>query len=98
MKNPSSFEEAVSRLEAVIARMESGEEDLDKTVASFEEGRRLVDYCNRKALLADECDAVINRIVFVLLEESYVEAALLPDLYSLTSCNECSACCDVGRG
>ena len=44
----SSFEEAVERLEKLVERMESGTESLDAMVASFEEGRRLVDYCNRK--------------------------------------------------
>jgi len=48
-KEPAaSFEEAVARLEALVSRMESGTESLDAMVASFEEGRRLVDYCNRK--------------------------------------------------
>ena len=45
---PKSFEEAVARLEAIVARMESGAEDLDAMVADFENGRALVDYCGKK--------------------------------------------------
>lgn len=48
MKTPTTFEEAASRLEAIVKRMESGEEDLDKTVASFEEGRKLLAFCQEK--------------------------------------------------
>ena len=71
MKNPSSFEEAGSRLEAVIARMESGEEDLDKTVASFEEGRRLLSFCQEKLAAAE-------RKVEILVRGADGKAAAVP--------------------
>ena len=48
MKNPQTFEQAVARLEELVASMESGSGDLDMTVASFEEGSRLVAFCNEK--------------------------------------------------
>ena len=41
-------EEAVARLERLVARMESGAEDLDAMVKDFEEGRALVDFCGKK--------------------------------------------------
>lgn len=47
-KAPASFEEAVARLEKLVARMESGAEDLDAMVKSFEEGRSLVKFCGEK--------------------------------------------------
>ena len=47
-KEPASFEEAVARLERLIARMESGAEDLDAMVKSFEEGQSLVKFCGEK--------------------------------------------------
>ena len=47
-KEPASFEEAVKRLEQIVARMEAGAEDLDAMVKDFEEGRALVDFCGRK--------------------------------------------------
>lgn len=43
-----SFEQAVARLEAIVAKMESGGEGLDSLIASFEEGQKLVQYCSGK--------------------------------------------------
>ncbi len=43
-----TFEQAVERLEEIVALMESGETDLDSMVKLFEEGRKLVDICNKK--------------------------------------------------
>jgi exodeoxyribonuclease VII small subunit len=42
------FDEALQRLEEIVAQMESGEMDLDAMVASFEEGQRLVKFCSQK--------------------------------------------------
>ncbi|MBR1608539.1 MAG: exodeoxyribonuclease VII small subunit [Kiritimatiellae bacterium] len=61
MKNPATFEEAVSRLEAIVAKMESGGEDLDKTVASFEEGRKLVAFCNEKLAAIERKVEILSR-------------------------------------
>ena len=47
-QQPASFEEAVARLERLVARMESGAEDLDAMVQSFEEGQALVKFCGEK--------------------------------------------------
>ena len=47
-QQPASFEEAVARLERLVARMESGAEDLDAMVKSFEEGQSLVKFCGEK--------------------------------------------------
>lgn len=44
---PASFEDAMKRLEALVQRMESGNEDLGAMVASFEEGQTLLAYCNK---------------------------------------------------
>ena len=44
---PASFEEAMQRLEALVQRMESGNEDLGAMVASYEEGQTLLAYCNK---------------------------------------------------
>ncbi|MBR3222373.1 MAG: exodeoxyribonuclease VII small subunit [Kiritimatiellae bacterium] len=39
------FEDNLKRLEALVAKMESGELGLDDMIKSFEEGRRLVKAC-----------------------------------------------------
>ena len=46
-QEPASFEDAMKRLEALVERMESGNEDLGSMVASFEEGQALLAYCNK---------------------------------------------------
>jgi exodeoxyribonuclease VII small subunit len=47
-ETPPGFEGALGRLEEIVARMESGEADLDAMIALFEEGQRLVKTCTAK--------------------------------------------------
>jgi exodeoxyribonuclease VII small subunit len=42
------FEEALEELEKVVERLESGDLSLEDSLAAFEEGVRLVKYCNQK--------------------------------------------------
>jgi len=42
------FEQALERLEKIVADMESAELPLDKVVSKFEEGTRLVRFCAQK--------------------------------------------------
>ncbi len=42
------FEEALEELEKVVERLESGEISLEGSLTAFEEGVRLVKYCNQK--------------------------------------------------
>ncbi len=41
-----TFETALARLEAIVQEMEDGKTDLDSMLRSFEEGQRLVQFCN----------------------------------------------------
>ena len=43
-----TFEKALARLEEIAAEMESGELGLEKMVAAFEEGQKLVKLCSTK--------------------------------------------------
>ena len=43
-----TFEKALARLEEIAAEMESGDLGLEKMVASFEEGQKLVKICSSK--------------------------------------------------
>lgn len=45
---PKTFEEASARLDTLVRRMESGQLPLDDMIAAFEEGRKLVAFCNEK--------------------------------------------------
>ena len=42
------FEEAVEELERVVDRLESGELSLEESLAAFEDGVKLVKFCNEK--------------------------------------------------
>lgn len=41
------FEDNLKKLEGLVAKMESGEMNLDEMIKSFEEGRRLVADCQK---------------------------------------------------
>ena len=45
-QEPTSFEEAFTRLESVVRRLESGQMSLDQSTALFEEGMELAKDCN----------------------------------------------------
>src|SRR5512145_168494 len=55
MKEPS-FEEALKALEGIVARLESGEANLDESIRLFEEGMRLSGVCQKRL---DEADRKI---------------------------------------
>ena len=41
------FEDNLKKLEELVSKMESGGMDLDAMIRSFEEGRKLVDICQK---------------------------------------------------
>ncbi|HHV63050.1 MAG TPA: exodeoxyribonuclease VII small subunit [Firmicutes bacterium] len=43
-----SFEEAMRRIEEIVAALEGGQADLDKSLALFEEGMGLFRFCTQK--------------------------------------------------
>jgi len=47
-KKDKRFEEALDELENVVERLESGELSLEDSLAAFEDGVKLVRYCNQK--------------------------------------------------
>ena len=47
-KKELSFEEALARLEEIVALLDSGNAPLDKSLALFEEGAGLVKLCSAK--------------------------------------------------
>jgi len=58
-KEPS-FEEALRQLEAVVARLESGETPLEESIRLFEEGMRLSEVCRKRL---DEADRKIELLL-----------------------------------
>ena len=49
-----SFENAMKRLEEIVATMEDGKTPLDDSLAAFEEGVALVRFCNEKLTQAEQ--------------------------------------------
>lgn len=60
---PRTYESAVSRVEEIIRRLDSGEAGLRETLELVREGRELVEYC------AAELDAVSQGLQELRLEE-----------------------------
>ncbi len=54
-----SFEAAYAELEAIIARLESGELTLDDSVSLFERGRQLAERCQT---LLDQAELRVSRL------------------------------------
>ena len=48
-----SFEEAMAKLEELVAAMESGKLPLEKLISSYEEGCKLVKFCRSKLAIPD---------------------------------------------
>lgn len=58
--NEQSFEEALAKLEKIVEEMDSGKLDLDKMVARFEEGSKLIKTCTAKL---NEVEQKIEKLV-----------------------------------
>lgn len=54
-----SFEQAFAELEGLVAVLETGEQDLDESVALFERGQTLANHC---AGLLDQADLKIKKL------------------------------------
>lgn len=50
---PKSFEEALDRLQVLVEALEAGEVTLEQSVQAFEEGQKLVAFCQTKLKAAE---------------------------------------------
>ena len=57
--NELSFEEAYSQMEAVVAKLESGEMSLEESVSLFEEGKQLAAHCQS---LVDKAELRVKKL------------------------------------
>ena len=62
---PEKFEELLGRLEKIVADMENAELPLEKLLASYEEGMRLVKACGDRLADAEQKVEILSRAVFV---------------------------------
>lgn len=54
-----SFEQALAELEQIVKTLESGNIDLDKSIAQYERGEKLKQYCSQKL---QEAEAKVEKI------------------------------------
>ena len=59
-KKEKTFEDSVRELETIIGELESGELDLDKSIAKFTEAKKLIDLCEKKLNAATK---TVNKLV-----------------------------------
>ena len=64
---PESYEVAVARLEAIIARLDSGEAELRETLQLCVEAKELIEFCK------GELDAVSGKLRELKLDELVAE-------------------------
>jgi len=48
MTQKQTFEQALERLEEISSRLESGEVSLEESIKMYEEGMKLIEFCNSK--------------------------------------------------
>ena len=57
---PNSFEESLKELEQIVRRMESGGQDLDRSIADYERGMALKALCEKRL---NEAKLKVEKIV-----------------------------------
>ncbi len=65
-EEPTSFEDAFTRLESVVRRLESGQMSLDQSTALFEEGMQLAKACTE---MLNGAELKIKRLQQGLVEQ-----------------------------
>ena len=72
------FEEAMTKLEGEVKKLESGNMSLDESIAAFEEAVKLIGVCNKQLddaerrvrLLTEAADGSITDVPFDLSDET----------------------------
>ena len=59
-KKKEKFEEALQKLEAIVAKMEEGDLPLEEALKAFEEGVRLAKLCTSKL---DEAERKVEKLI-----------------------------------
>ncbi len=59
-RKKENFEEALRKLEAIVARMEEGDLPLEESLKAFEEGVKLAKLCTKKL---DEAERKVEKLI-----------------------------------
>ncbi|MES2537191.1 MAG: exodeoxyribonuclease VII small subunit [Pseudomonadota bacterium] len=73
---PSSFEEAMTELEQLVAQMEAGELPLEASVTAYKRGSELVKYC---AAQLDKVDSQVKVLEGEMLKPFAADVAIEAD-------------------
>ena len=77
---PSNFEQSLAQLEALVAKLESGDLPLDQALASFEQGVRLTRECQGALSAAQQkVQVLLQRGESITIEEFEPLAGSGPD-------------------
>ena len=60
VRKKEKFEEALQKLEAIVAKMEEGDLPLEEALKAFEEGVRLAKFCTSKL---DEAERKVEKLI-----------------------------------
>jgi len=69
-----TFEDALARLEKIVRALEEGNVPLDSSLALFEEGTKLVRFCNDKIDTAEQKVKILTDKNGVITEEDFGKA------------------------
>lgn len=59
-KSKASFESAMEKLEEIVMKLESGEESLEDSVALYQEGMDVSEFCKQMLEAAEQKTTIIN--------------------------------------
>lgn len=85
MADELTFEKAMTRLENIVAQLESGKCTLDQSLKLFEEGTKLTAYCTKALKTAEQ---KIVRLTSADTEKSKVKSSAENDMEQPQSENE----------
>jgi exodeoxyribonuclease VII small subunit len=61
MQTPMKFEDALSRLEAIVKDLENGEIEIERALSLFEEGTKLSRVCAQKLLKIEKRVEILKK-------------------------------------
>ena len=70
-KKEITFEQALERLENIVASLENGDAPLDESLTLFEEGVKLVKLCNKKLEGVEGAIKKLSNIDGEMVEEDF---------------------------
>ena len=75
-KEKQTFEQAVDRIDEIVASLEKGDAQLDKSLALFEEGVKLIEICSA---MLDNAEQTVARLQKAVGSEPEIKEFLFDD-------------------